>query len=1061
VGRYFQTQNAKALRKASPAKAEPADKTLEREETNPVWQSLAFARSGLHPKLAVSRPDEPCEREADRIADRVMRMLSPQADTAQIPVTTVAPGRALAKCASCEEEDQRMRVQRKCGSCHEEDEEKNLKRKSGGGNHSMDSASRTLPGFASFGGSSGRPLDYATRSFFEPRFGRDFSDVRIHTGLAAAEAADSVGARAFTLDRNVVFGAGNFAPESQHGRWLIAHELAHVAQNAGSSSSQKIFRQPESSGGESASLPTGDIAAATPVEVELNPPHGAEIMWFRGVLIAEDEAFLRQQMQRLILDMGIEGADSWYRAMQGRPDFGLPLPFSAHTRGYGGMRPRSPLDARRDSEEERRRTFFAPVVDRVYRQVRTEALDFMGQFENRARDVTRDILRESEARVNAERIRYGLERESHEVRTYRGCHGDRDCATTTTQYTHRMANTASSQGLLGAARDLQAKQNEINAILRLRSTLVRSVTRRWGHEIETIEEISDHGRYNELTSQAEAKRQEYDLMLSLFQERYPILASIGRDPAAVNRLANAGVSPLGAAVLNEQIYETLNNINEVRSELVPGGDVDIWKLPEIVHLTKQATGATSDTILGRMHARLVDEEAHRLGFIRRLTGIAQAVLVIGLAVIAAIPTGGGSLAVAGTALAGLAAAGLSFYQAAQHLREFQLERAMTGTDFDRARAISTEEPSLFWLAVDIIGAALDVGPALRATRQLLQVGQRSFRALRELARRAVTATGADAAESLVALRRAAEGTEYGGARLAQRLEQTVERIRQAGGSPERALARAAGHEAQAAERAAAAIGREADRALASAPTRLGGHTVRVTPSGWLVRCTLCGQLREEFASELARNPDLATRLFATEERAARAASTGDRALANEATTEARQLADELEAFRRMRDVRLYRRLRAGSIEDVFLMDRRLVVDMPFVGRGAADTNAAGWLRDASYYWEELMRRHPQAFSPDNVARIRGTPPLPGRLSPINDVQFRTAFPQYDVRGLRGQPLIHHHIGGGGQAAAIPAPLHPGSGGVHNVERAAGIWGGEDEIAEMLQRLLNSTPPGGQ
>lgn len=71
------------------------------------------------------------------------------------------------------------------------------------------------------------------------------------------------------------------------------------------------------------------------------------------------------------------------------------------------------------------------------------------------------------------------------------------------------------------------------------------------------------------------------------------------------------------------------------------------------------------------------------------------------------------------------------------------------------------------------------------------------------------------------------------------------------------------------------------------------------------------------------------------------------------------------------------------------------------------------------------------------------------VSPIKNAQFRGVFSQYDVRGLRGQPLIYHHIAAGGQAAAIPAPLHVGSGGVHNVERAAGVWGAEDPIAEVL------------
>jgi len=76
----------------------------------------------------------------------------------------------------------------------------------------------------------GRPLDPITRAFMEPRFGHDFSQVRVHTDAAAAEKARVLHARAFTLERDVVFGAGQYAPTTDAGRALIAHELAHVVQ---------------------------------------------------------------------------------------------------------------------------------------------------------------------------------------------------------------------------------------------------------------------------------------------------------------------------------------------------------------------------------------------------------------------------------------------------------------------------------------------------------------------------------------------------------------------------------------------------------------------------------------------------------------------------------------------------------------------------------------------------------------------------------------------------------------------------------------------------------------
>ena len=79
-------------------------------------------------------------------------------------------------------------------------------------------------------GPSGRSLDPATRSFMEPRFGHDFSRVRTHTDARAAESARAVGARAYTVGHDVVFGAGRYAPHTAAGQRLLAHELAHVVQ---------------------------------------------------------------------------------------------------------------------------------------------------------------------------------------------------------------------------------------------------------------------------------------------------------------------------------------------------------------------------------------------------------------------------------------------------------------------------------------------------------------------------------------------------------------------------------------------------------------------------------------------------------------------------------------------------------------------------------------------------------------------------------------------------------------------------------------------------------------
>ena len=85
--------------------------------------------------------------------------------------------------------------------------------------------------------SPGQPLDAATRAHMEPRFGHDFSRVRVHTDAKAAESARAVNAQAYTVGSNIVFGAGQYISETKQGKKLLTHELVHIVQQAHSSKS--------------------------------------------------------------------------------------------------------------------------------------------------------------------------------------------------------------------------------------------------------------------------------------------------------------------------------------------------------------------------------------------------------------------------------------------------------------------------------------------------------------------------------------------------------------------------------------------------------------------------------------------------------------------------------------------------------------------------------------------------------------------------------------------------------------------------------------------------------
>jgi Domain of unknown function (DUF4157) len=155
----------------------------------------------LQPKLAVGRIDDPLEREADAVAEQVMRMPAP------------------------------ARLSRKCTECEAGEEKEELQRRQARPTGPV--ASEAPPIVHEVLRSSGQPLDAATRAFFEPRFAHDFSRVRVHTGAAAEQSARDVNAKAYTVRHNIVFGTGRFAPGTHEGQKLLAHELTHVVQQQG------------------------------------------------------------------------------------------------------------------------------------------------------------------------------------------------------------------------------------------------------------------------------------------------------------------------------------------------------------------------------------------------------------------------------------------------------------------------------------------------------------------------------------------------------------------------------------------------------------------------------------------------------------------------------------------------------------------------------------------------------------------------------------------------------------------------------------------------------------
>lgn len=184
-------------------------------------EAYCAAASIMHRKLAIGKINDPLEHEADRMADHVIA-----AEASKWPNTSGSP-QASRNCAACEATAAALKsahvgqqkaaaavLERNFGSTHNDP-----------GELAPDIVHRVLkqPGVA---------LPQAVRRALEPRFGADLSHVRTHTDTESAASAKAIGARAYTVGSDIVFGSGEFDTNSVTGRHLLAHELAHVVQQS-------------------------------------------------------------------------------------------------------------------------------------------------------------------------------------------------------------------------------------------------------------------------------------------------------------------------------------------------------------------------------------------------------------------------------------------------------------------------------------------------------------------------------------------------------------------------------------------------------------------------------------------------------------------------------------------------------------------------------------------------------------------------------------------------------------------------------------------------------------
>ena len=234
---------------------------------SPLSQPVTGGSSFVQPKLQMGAVNDPLEREADRMAETVMRMAAPEPSHSSQPVVQRMTDGSAERVEVEEELVQAKRndlsvhppaigeakiLQRKsncacggsCSKCsgnleNQPKPEVSVVQRASGSSGKAKMPSKTESQIQSLSG-GGAPLSRAETGFFEPRFGRSFDNVRIHTGDAADQAAKSINARAFTLGNNIAFAKGEYDSSSTAGRTLMAHELTHtIQQSAGTDSVQR------------------------------------------------------------------------------------------------------------------------------------------------------------------------------------------------------------------------------------------------------------------------------------------------------------------------------------------------------------------------------------------------------------------------------------------------------------------------------------------------------------------------------------------------------------------------------------------------------------------------------------------------------------------------------------------------------------------------------------------------------------------------------------------------------------------------------------------------------
>jgi hypothetical protein len=677
----------------------------------------------IQPKLTIGAVDDPLEREADAVADQVMRTPEPGS---QCPHLEHRPSSGQAVTA--------MRTPAYRGAFSRMD---------------LDEVSRGIdqarPG--------GHPLGEPVRGRMEAAFGANFAQVRTHTDARAAALAASLRAQAFTSGHDVFFAAGRYNPNSHSGRRLLAHELTHALQQGAAPAAPAVAVQRKPDDSElhwvSVGLATQPRQKPSPASDQATPENqqlaaeidaveqlsDADLLKSRREL--QSENLSKDDRQRDLLTLQATEFVAHRRELAPAkfetPPTGLSRKSADRLRRFN-VRALIETGIRETGSLKRALTLYPRTgeVEGEYQAIEAEAATFAQEFKGQARMTAERMLDSSLKAMGRVLESYGLPRYSAGEAAKRVVRGE-----SVEDEADQLAERAKSFDEFPAARNLRHRSMLAKWVKRLKQQQARvNALQKQDNQATFNAPISGTGpawdALKKVHNELAAARIELGATWIQAERLHPLLAAY-RSGGPLEKIdlgkLDAGPEQQQVSAILVPLLSRIADIGRAQ-QMIWSGRLSPLTLPPVVALTSTNMFIPDGSIRAGVVLDLVEAEKAK----REPFWVEVATLV--LAIVTLVPSLGASLAIP----AGMAVVGMATYSTLKIIQRYEQQKTLIDTDLDRARALSDEEPSLTGLAMQLVSIGLEGIPLFRAfqkvrnIRRLVNEGLDVTREVRELNR---------------------------------------------------------------------------------------------------------------------------------------------------------------------------------------------------------------------------------------------------------------------------------------------------------------------------------------